>query len=76
MSLAELLAKYGKYCPTCGSGEITSRNTEPMHKCLNCKRRFEDRDALIGQEAADVAVKEYWRNGDHYNSPEQPDGFF
>ena len=47
-----------------------------MHKCLNCKRRFEDRDALIGQEAADVAVKEYQRNGDHYNLPEQPDGFF
>jgi hypothetical protein len=73
MNFNELLAKHGKFCPTCGSGQVTSRNTEPMHKCLNCKRRFEDRDALIGQETADVAAREYSSRGDRYDLPEAPE---
>jgi len=52
-SLQDLLDKYGKHCPKCGSGQVSSRNGGPlMHKCLDCGKRFEDCDALVGKEAA------------------------
>lgn len=67
------LAEHGKFCPACGSGQVTSRNEEPMHKCLNCHRRFEDRDAVIGQKAADITSRRYTKRGDSYNLPERPE---
>jgi uncharacterized protein (DUF983 family) len=48
----ELLAKYGKYCPKCGSGQITSNSKPLRHRCLDCDHKFLDKEAVIGLEAA------------------------
>lgn len=63
-ALEKLLHEHGKYCPSCGSGQITSRNSEPMHTCLSCKQVFEDKDAIIGnanipREILKKAIIEY-----------------
>lgn len=72
VSLQELLAKYGKHCPICGSDRVTSRNEEPRHKCLSCLRRFAEADAIIGAEAAERVSRAYWDNGDRYDLLPRP----
>ena len=53
MSFQDLLDKYGKHCPGCGSGQVTSGNTAPLqHRCLGCGLKFADGEAVIGKEAA------------------------
>ena len=49
--LQDLLDKYGKHCPECGSGQITTlNNAEPLrHRCLDCEHEFFDKDAVIGK---------------------------
>lgn len=53
----DLLKKYGTYCPKCGSGDVTSRNAEPMHRCLECAHRFTKDEAAIGKAAAEEVVR-------------------
>ena len=55
----DLIREHGKYCPTCGSGRVSSRNEEPMHHCLDCDRRFENRGAVIGLTDAVVVARGY-----------------
>ena len=48
-TLHELLDKYGKRCPRCGSGQVSSDNSTPLnHKCLDCKLVFTDAEAVVG----------------------------
>jgi transposase-like protein len=55
MTFEELLEKHGKYCPNCGSGQVTTTNNRrPLrHRCLDCGHKFVDSKAIIGKEAAD-----------------------
>lgn len=57
MAMTEFMKKYGKRCPRCESGRITSGNTSPLrHRCLECGSDFLDADALrpgIGANAAE-----------------------
>jgi uncharacterized protein (DUF983 family) len=54
--LEDFIRKYGKRCPQCASGRITSGNTFPLrHRCLTCGHEFLDADALrpgIGAKTA------------------------
>jgi hypothetical protein len=46
LSIAQILHKYGKRCPKCGSEQISSNNSDPMwHRCLDCKAKFPDTEA-------------------------------
>lgn len=53
LTLEELLERYGKYCPKCHSGQVSSDNSTPtQHKCLDCGHKFPDSEAIIGRPAA------------------------
>jgi hypothetical protein len=50
--LDDLLAKYGKHCPRCHSGQISSDNSTPLkHRCLDCGHKFVDSEAIVGKPA-------------------------
>lgn len=49
MTFEELLDRYGKFCPKCSSGQISSNNSNPLrHRCLDCGYEFLDHEAIIG----------------------------
>jgi hypothetical protein len=66
--LDDLLAKYGKHCPRCHSGQISSDNSTPLkHRCLDCGHKFVDSEAIVGKPAQasgptaeEIAVAERW----------------
>lgn len=63
---AKLLDKYGKFCPKCGSGEVSSDNSTPLnHRCLDCGHKFVDAEAIIGnpRRAASPATAHQSKEG-------------
>jgi len=44
------VTQYGKRCPLCNSGRITSDNSTPLnHTCLECGYQFPDSKAVVGE---------------------------
>jgi hypothetical protein len=56
MTFEKLLEKHGKYCPYCGSGQLTTKNNEhPLwHQCLDCDNMVKDADVITGKAAAEA----------------------